>query len=203
MRLSLVVSFLALLGTVCLTSASQTKREKRIFGSIRRLVNNAANAVAGTATGAANAIANTATDAANVIANTATDAANAVADTATDAVDFVKDTANVIGDGVVDMANLAAKIPKKIGKGVSSISNKALRTTYNKAKKTFKTIKNIPKSVNFDQVVDNLLPILIDTIDSSLTNVMCETTCNAGAKKFMGRKSKDYAEVACGPVCEA
>ncbi|GFS00627.1 conotoxin [Elysia marginata] len=181
MRLSSVACFLALMGTVCLTSVSQTQREKRIFGSIRRLVNNAANAVAGTATGAA----------------------NAVADTATDAVDFVKDTANDIGDGVVDMANVAAKIPKKIGKGVSSITKKALRTTYNKAKKSFKAIKKIPKSINFDKAVDALIPILIDSIDSTLTNVLCETSCVASATSVMGPNGGFVATLACAPLCEA
>ncbi|GFS17816.1 hypothetical protein ElyMa_006831900 [Elysia marginata] len=130
-----------------------------------------------------------------------------VVDTVDDAidtsVDFVKDTADDVKDGVVDVAKYTTKISKSVGKGVASISKKAYRVTYNKAKKTFEAIRKIPKSVNFDKAVDKLLPELVDMIDSSLSNAICEQTCIKGATKLMGPGAEIFAEVACAPVCEA
>ncbi|KAK3740442.1 hypothetical protein RRG08_000431 [Elysia crispata] len=143
-------------------------------------------------------------------------------------VDFVKDTAGDVKDGVnkaakytvkiskkvvdktdkiidksvagvVKAAKFTAKISKKFGKGVVQFSKKAFKATYDAAKKSFNAIKELAKKVDFDAAVI----ILVDLIDSSVTNKACEVACISSAVYVIGPGALFYANLACPLLCEA
>ena len=121
MNLRLALCLLVLLASVVLASASPVEREKRIFKSFKSVINTVKDKAKG------------------VVDQGVSKTKNLVNDVG----DGVKGVAGDIGDGVTDTAKYTAKVSKKIGKGVSSITQKAYRVTYNKAKKSFNSIKGL------------------------------------------------------------
>ncbi|KAK3754361.1 hypothetical protein RRG08_026955 [Elysia crispata] len=132
MKFELTLCVLVILGSLHLASADPIGRDKRFI-----------KAVAKTFTKTVDKAGDLVDKGKSKTKDFVDDVGDGVKGIAGDVGDGVKDVAGDVGDGVKDAAKYTTKVSKTIGKGVSSISQKSYRTAYNKAKKTFNSIKGL------------------------------------------------------------
>ncbi|KAK3740449.1 hypothetical protein RRG08_000437 [Elysia crispata] len=219
MKLTLVICLLFILGACFFESVSSTGREKRIFGfrkafnKIKKITKKVVNKVDDIVDKGVDGI----KDAAKYTGKITKKVIDKTDDVIDTSVDGIKDAAKYTGkitkkvidktddiidtsvDGVVKAAKYTGKISKKIGKGTIKFTKKAFKATYNAAKKGFNAIKELAKKVDFDAA----LLILVDLIDSDITNKACEVVCVSSAVYIIGPGVLFYANLACPFLCEA
>ncbi|KAK3781273.1 hypothetical protein RRG08_052840 [Elysia crispata] len=211
MKLSVVVTFLALSGPVFLVSTSSTKREKRfILDDLKKDFNNVVKTVnddVGVVKDKVNDVVNKGTKAVN-------DAVGNVKDTVNDDVGVVKDTVNdvvnkgtkAVNTAVGNVKKTANDVTGKIndafnqaGQSIYQFTNQAYKVVYDDAQQAFNDIKQVEGKVDFKEAVKVLEPY----IDSTVSNIACQLICEASADAIIGPEAEPFAALCCPPLCQA
>ncbi|KAK3763742.1 hypothetical protein RRG08_059100 [Elysia crispata] len=109
---------------------------------------------------------------------------------------------NTVKD-VVDQGVKGVKTVKgvfiKAKRGVNGFTNQVNKDAHVVAQTTFDDIQQIEGKVDFQDVIQALIPL----IDSSFTEAACQMACEDSASDVLGADAEAYANLACPPLCQA